>query len=77
MNGSLAYGTANTDVFVNGGGTLGGIGTIYGTVTAASSGTVAPGLTTGIIRTGALTLNSGSTTKIEIDGVAGAGNTTN
>jgi len=59
------------------GGTLGGIGTIHGTVTFASGGTLAPGLTTGIIRTGALTLNSASTTKIEIDGVAGAGNTAN
>jgi fibronectin-binding autotransporter adhesin len=55
-------------VTVNNGGTLGGTGTT-GAVTALSGATVAPGASPGILSTGALSMSSGSTLSIEINGL--------
>ena len=70
IEGSLAAGSAVT---VAGGATLGGTGTVNGTVTVMSAGTLAPGLSPGILATGDLTLNSGSTLTIELAGNGPAG----
>ena len=59
VNGSLG----NTAMNVASGGTLGGAGTIAGTMNVNGGGTLAPGATpgaTGVLATGALTLNAGS-----------------
>jgi len=64
VNGSIA-----SNVFVNSGGTLGGSGTINGAVTVNSGGVIAPGNSPGIITVNSLTLNSGSTTRMEINGL--------
>jgi fibronectin-binding autotransporter adhesin len=66
--------TATGAVTVNNGGTLGGSGTIGGTVTMNSGATLAPGNSTGILHTGALTLSSGSTFTVELNNTtAGTG----
>ncbi len=65
VNGSLAAGSAVT---VNNGGTLGGTGTVNGTVTVNSGGTLGPGLSPGILHTGSVTFNSGSSYSVEING---------
>lgn len=70
VNGSLASGSAVT---VNSGGTLGGSGTIGGTVTVASGGFLAPGNSPGVLTVGSLTLNTGSTTSMEIVGATTRG----
>jgi len=70
INGSLVAGSAVT---VAGGGTLGGTGTVNGTVAVLSGGTLAPGLSPGILATGDLTLNSGSVLTIELAGNGPAG----
>ncbi|KAB2961280.1 MAG: IPTL-CTERM sorting domain-containing protein [Candidatus Methylomirabilis oxygeniifera] len=62
VNGSIA-----SPVTVNSGGTLGGTGT-FNAVTVNNGGTLGPGLSTGIMNTGNLTLTSGSTLTIEING---------
>jgi autotransporter-associated beta strand protein len=68
VNGSLGSSSA---VSVNGG-TLGGSGTVAGTVAVNSGGTLAPGTSIGMLGLGSLTLNSGSTTAMEIgDGPTG------
>lgn len=76
--GTLVIGTASggswaSGVDVNSGGTLKGRGAISGAVTVNSGGTYSPGNSPGIQSVGSLTLNSGSTTVIEIDGLT-AGN---
>jgi autotransporter-associated beta strand protein len=63
VNGSLV-----SPVTVQSGGTLGGTGTITNTVTVQSGGTLSPGTSPGIIDTGDLTLDSGSTLTIEMNG---------
>lgn len=63
VNGSIA-----SPVTVNSGGTLGGTGTISTAVTVNSGGALAPGLSTGIINTGNLTLTAASSVAIEING---------
>jgi len=64
VNGSIA-----SNVFVASGGTLGGSGTIGGNVTVASGGIIAPGNSPGILTVNSLTLNSGSITRMEINGL--------
>ena len=69
VNGSLASGSAVT---IGSSGTLGGSGTIDGT--ANISGTLSPGNSPGILTfSNAVTLQSGSTTTIEINGSTGRG----
>ncbi len=74
----LVNGVINGGVNVAGG-TLGGgqgtnAGTIGGAVTVGSGATLAPGLTTGILNTGNLSLASGAAFKLELNGAtAGSG----
>jgi fibronectin-binding autotransporter adhesin len=63
VNGSTAAGSAVT---VNNGGTLGGSGTVGGTVGVLNGGNLSPGNSTGILHTGALTLNAGSNLLLEV-----------
>lgn len=65
VNGSIATSSGLT---VNNGGTVGGTGTLPGT-TIATGGTLAPGNSVGTLSVnGALNLNAGSTTAIEVQG---------
>jgi autotransporter-associated beta strand protein len=70
INGSTASASAVT---VNSGGTLGGNGSIGGAVTVKSGGTIAPGNSPGVLTVSSLTLESGSTTAFEINGITTAG----
>ncbi|MEI8309276.1 MAG: autotransporter-associated beta strand repeat-containing protein [Verrucomicrobiota bacterium] len=70
VNGSTVAASAFS---VNSGGTLGGNGTIGGSVTVNSGGFIAPGNSPGLLAVGSLTLNSGSTTAFEINGIATRG----
>lgn len=65
VTGSTAGGSAVT---VNSGGTLGGTGTVGGSVSVQSGGTLAPGTSPGCLSTGAVTLTSGTTFSVEING---------
>jgi autotransporter-associated beta strand protein len=71
-NGTLlansASSTGSGSVSVLSGATLGGNGVIAGGVSV--SGTLSPGESAGLLTVGALTLNDGSTTLIELDGTA-------
>lgn len=58
-----------TVVAVNNGGMLGGSGTIGGAVTVNDGGRLSPGMSTGVLAMGSLTLESGSTTLMEINGI--------
>ncbi|WPZ34021.1 DUF4347 domain-containing protein [Thalassobaculum sp. OXR-137] len=70
-SGTIAGGGTYT---VASGATLGGTSTFSTAVTVANGGTIAPGNSPGIISTGNLTLASGSTATMEIDGnTAGTG----
>jgi YVTN family beta-propeller protein/autotransporter-associated beta strand protein len=64
VNGSIA-----SNALVNSGGTLGGSGTIGGAVTVYSGGVIAPGNSPGRITVNSLTLNPGSITRMEINGL--------
>jgi autotransporter-associated beta strand protein len=66
VNGSLG----NTTVTVNAAGLLGGSGTILGDVTVASSGTLSPGNSPGVLTVESLSLLAGSHTAMEITGTA-------
>ena len=66
VNGQLG----NTAVAVNASGLLGGSGTILGDVTVASSGTLAPGNSPGVLTVGSLSLLAGSHTAMEITGTS-------
>jgi autotransporter-associated beta strand protein/T5SS/PEP-CTERM-associated repeat protein len=66
VNGQLG----NTAVAVNATGLLGGSGTILGGVTVASSGTLAPGSSPGVLTVGSLSLSAGSHTLMEITGTS-------
>ncbi len=71
VDGSTASGSAVT---VQSGGTLGGSGTVGGTVLVQSGGHLAPGNSISTtFSTGALTLNAGSFTDIELGNSTGAG----
>ena len=59
--------TTNSATTVNNGGTLGGNGTT-GTVSVASGGTLAPGASTGILKTGNLVVATGGILKMELNG---------
>jgi autotransporter-associated beta strand protein len=65
VNGSIA----SSAVTVNSGGKLGGTGTT-GAVTVANGGQIAPGNSIGTITVSSLTLNSGSTTTMELSTAA-------
>ena len=65
VNGSLASGSAVT---VASGGTLGGTGSVNGSVAVSSGGTLAPGVSPGILNTGSVTFTSGSTFTAEVNG---------
>jgi autotransporter-associated beta strand protein len=58
----------NSNVIVSSGALLGGSGQIVNMVQILSGGTISPGNSPGIITTGTLILNNGSTTKMEITG---------
>ncbi len=64
VNGSVA-----SNVSVASGGTLGGSGSIGGAVTVADGGIIAPGNSPGILTVNSLTLNPGSITRMEINGL--------
>lgn len=66
VNGALNGSPATT---VHLGGTLGGTGSVVGTV--AVSGILAPGASIGTLTTGAVTFNAGSTLAVEINTTAG------
>lgn len=59
----------NTAVTVNNGATLGGTGGIGGAVSVLAGGTLTPGMSPGVLSVGSLTLEDGSTTAMEIDGL--------
>ena len=70
VTGSLA---PESVVTIRNGSTLGGTGTVAGLVTAEAGGTLAPGLTAGLLRTGSVQLSSGSSLAVELNGLmAGA-----
>ena len=60
-------------VTVASGATLGGTGTVSGTITTQSGGTVAPGNSPGILNSGNVTLVSGSNFNVEVNGSTTAG----
>ena len=64
VNGSIA-GAVN----VNSGGALAGSGTVVGLATVASGGILSPGSSPGVLTLGALALQTGSQTNVEIGGV--------
>ena len=66
VNGQLG----NTAVAVNASGLLSGSGTILGGVTVASSGTLSPGNSPGVLTVGSLSLSDGSHTLMEITGTS-------
>ena len=65
VDGSIATSSMTT---VNSGGTLGGYGTV-GPLTVNTGGTFAPGHSPGILNTGSVVTNLGSTTSIEVGGL--------
>ena len=65
VDGTTAAGSSTT---VNNGGTLSGGGALNGPVSVASGGKVAPGTSPGVLDTGNLTLASGSTYEVEVNG---------
>lgn len=73
--GSVGGTLASTTTKVNGGGLLSGVGTVTGAVIVGGStaGTLKPGNSPGIMTIANLTLDSNSTTVMEVEGVAGAG----
>lgn len=67
VTGTLDGATTPSAVTVASGGTLKGTGTIAGSVTVQSGGTIQPGTSVGTLTVGTLSLNSGSTTVIEVN----------
>ena len=65
---SLGSGSA---VAINSGGTLGGAGTVSGTVSVNNGGTLSPGNSPGTINTGATTYNSGGTYLWQVNNATG------
>ena len=64
----LVNGVLGGDVLVQTGGTLGGSGTTSGNIVVQSGGFLAPGNSPGLINTGSLNLQDGSTLSIQIEG---------
>ena len=74
VNGTLADGPSNPDVTIQAGGTLGGTGSVSGTVSVLSGGNVAPGAVPGtaILNVGSSTIAATDDLRIDIAGtVAG------
>jgi fibronectin-binding autotransporter adhesin len=66
---------ANSRVFVNSGGTLGGTGTANGVVTVATGGTLSPGASPGILNTGSETWASDGNYNWQVYDATGAAGT--
>lgn len=62
----LMHGSNTTGAVTVNSGTLGGTGSVSGTVIANSSAHIAPGASTGVFTAGALTLNAGSVLDMEL-----------
>jgi autotransporter-associated beta strand protein len=73
VNNASGSGTGSGAVTVEAG-TLGGTGTIHGSVQVNSGGTLSPGTSPGILNTGSITCNNGSTYLVELGGTT-PGNT--
>ncbi len=73
--GSVGGTLVSTTTNVNGGGLLSGVGTVTGAVIVGGStaGSLTPGNSPGVMTIANLTLDSNSTTVMEVEGVAGAG----
>lgn len=73
--GSVGGTLVSTTTNVNGGGVLSGVGTVTGAVIVGGStaGSLTPGNSPGVMTVANLTLDSNSTTVMEVEGVAGAG----
>ena len=67
VNGSTAAGSS---LLVGYDSVLGGRGTVNGSVTVFDGGTVAPGTSAGVLKTGNVNLKSGSTFEVEIGGTS-------
>ena len=69
VNGTLSVtgSISGSAITVGNGGTLGGTGTVSA-VTALGGGTVSPGTSPGVLNSGALSMTSGSTLSIELNG---------
>jgi autotransporter-associated beta strand protein len=65
----VANGLIPGSTTINSGATLQGSGTVSGQLTIADGGTLAPGNSPGKLTVGALSLNAGATTKIELAGL--------
>ena len=68
-NNSAGSATGNGDVTIENGATLGGTGSIAGTVQVHSGGTVAPGKSPGILDVDDIVFDAGSTLHIEVGGL--------
>ncbi|HEX4414692.1 MAG TPA: autotransporter-associated beta strand repeat-containing protein, partial [Lacipirellulaceae bacterium] len=73
VNNIVGSGTGGGAVTVNSGGTLGGIGSISGSVAVSGGAHLAPGVTLGTLGVGLVTLGVGSNLDIDLDTVAGVG----
>jgi autotransporter-associated beta strand protein len=69
VNNANGSGTGSGNVVVNGG-SLGGNGSLAGSVAVHSGGTLSPSNSPGVLSTGSLTLDSGSTFNAELGGTA-------
>lgn len=68
VDGSLANGAAANDVIMQSGTTLAGSGTINGAVDAQSGSTINPGPATGSLSLGGVTMTSGTTFNVDLNG---------
>jgi len=73
VNNVSGSGVGSGAVTVNNTGTLGGNGIISGSVVVNNGGKLSPGSSTGILHTGALTFNSGSTYVVDVNGAGPSG----
>ena len=70
-NNTTGSATGSGAVIANSGATFGGTGSVGGAVTVNAGGTVAPGISPGILTVGSVTLNSGSQFAVELAGSGG------
>lgn len=76
VNGTLSDGPSSTDLTIQSGGTLGGTGTVSGSVNVAAGASVAPGLVPGasILNVGSTTMAAGNDLHIDLNSAtAGTG----
>ncbi|MCY2986670.1 MAG: Ig-like domain-containing protein [Planctomycetota bacterium] len=66
----LVNGSTTSSIFVDSGATLGGTGTIHGTVQVANAATLAPGFGPGILNTESVTFQRTSVFSVELNGAA-------